>query len=151
MPDWSAIRIDYEQGLSLRALAVKHGISKTVIGERKYNEQWTQERTADGQRTADRIPHAPKPFPLPMPGDAISIARIGLSQLAQHLQGDTILEVKDHKMLSDALAQYLKVLTTAPQEPEVKEGLTIPLEKLSPHTRMEIRRLLAEDAQERTG
>lgn len=40
--DWAAIRNDYEKGLSLRALAAKYGVSKTVIGERKYKEQWEQ-------------------------------------------------------------------------------------------------------------
>ncbi len=155
--NWQQIRADYEAGgTTLRQLATKYGISKSVIGERKFSEQWdnTKERTADsGQRTADRIPPPPKLLQLPVPDDAVSIARIGLHQLAQHLQSDTILEVRDHKSLSDALAQYVKVLQTAPQEPESKEGLVIPLEKLSPSTRQEIRRLLVEDArqQERTG
>lgn len=38
--DWSAIRNDYESGLSLRQLAVKYGVSKSAIGQRKYDEQW---------------------------------------------------------------------------------------------------------------
>lgn len=40
--DWSAIRADYEQGMTLRQLAGKYSISKTVIGERKYKEKWTE-------------------------------------------------------------------------------------------------------------
>ncbi len=55
--NWSAIRADYEAGgTSLRQLASKYGVSKTVIGERKFKEQWDNPkgRTADsGQRTAD--------------------------------------------------------------------------------------------------
>lgn len=43
--NWSAIRADYEGGMSLRQLAAKYGISKSTIGERKYNEQWDQNRT----------------------------------------------------------------------------------------------------------
>jgi hypothetical protein len=54
---WQQIRQDYEAGgMSLRQLAAKYGVSKTVIGERKFNEQWDNPkgRTADsGQRTAD--------------------------------------------------------------------------------------------------
>lgn len=40
--DWAAIREDYESGESLRALASKYGVSKSVIGKRKYQEQWTE-------------------------------------------------------------------------------------------------------------
>ena len=50
MADWQAIRTEYEQGASLRQLAVRYGVGKSTIAERKYKEQW--ERTADsGQRT----------------------------------------------------------------------------------------------------
>jgi len=38
--NWTAIRADYEAGLSLRALQAKYGVSKSVIGERKHKEQW---------------------------------------------------------------------------------------------------------------
>jgi hypothetical protein len=57
--NWSQVRADYEAGgTSLRQLAAKYGVSKTVIGERKFKEQWDNPkgRTADsGQRTADKI------------------------------------------------------------------------------------------------
>lgn len=42
--DWQAVRADYESGFSLRALAAKYGISKSVIGERKHNERWSETR-----------------------------------------------------------------------------------------------------------
>ncbi len=45
-PDWQSIREDYEGGMSLRTLAAKYSLSKSVIGDRKYKEQWIQERTA---------------------------------------------------------------------------------------------------------
>lgn len=41
MADWQAIRQEYEQGASLRSLAAKHGISKSLIGKKKFEEQWT--------------------------------------------------------------------------------------------------------------
>src|SRR5438132_7068091 len=128
MIDWSIIRQEYEQGASLRVLAAKHGVGKSTIAERKHKEQWTEHRTNTG-RTPDRIPLA-RPTPLPIPDDAISIARIGLHQLAQHLQTDEILPISSHKSLSDALAQYVKVLVTAPRETETQDGLVLPLEKL---------------------
>jgi hypothetical protein len=57
--DWFTIRADYEQGLSLRALAAKYGVSKSVIGDRKYREHWTQERTDD--RTAQNTQEVKHP------------------------------------------------------------------------------------------
>lgn len=43
--DWTAIRTDYENGQSLRQLSETYGVSKSTIGERKYREQWYQNRT----------------------------------------------------------------------------------------------------------
>ena len=142
--DWKAIKADYEQGqLSQSALAKKHGISRTAIQKRAMKESWV---AGCRLQVADATPPPPtKPTPLTLPADAITIAQIGLSQLAQHLQADEILSISSHKSLSDALAQYVKVLITAPRETEAQDGLVIPLEKLLPSTRMEIRRLLAED------
>ncbi len=41
MADWQVIRTEYEAGASLRQLAAKHGISKSLIGKKKFEEQWT--------------------------------------------------------------------------------------------------------------
>ncbi len=143
--DWLAIRADYESGSSLRSLAAKHGVSKSTIGERKFKEQWAEHRTDIG-RTSDMLPlPRPTPLHLPLPDDAATIARIGLQQLAQHLQTDAILPISSHKSLSDALAQYVKVLVTAPRETEAQDVMSIPLNKLSPRTRLAIQRLLDED------
>lgn len=147
MTDWKAIQSEYEQGASLRSLATKYGVGKSTIGERKFQEHWEQKPASDtGHRTPDTLP-LPRPTPLPIPADARAIARIGLSQLARHLETDTLLPITYHKSISDALAQYVKVLTTAPAEIEVQEGLVLPLEKLLPETRRAIRQLLAEDEQ----
>jgi hypothetical protein len=147
--DWNAIRKDYEQGsLSQSALAKKYDVSRTAIQKKATKEAWT---VAGCRLQVAGATMPPPPQHIPLPSDATTIARIGLQQLAQHLQTETILEIKDHKSLSDALAQYVKVLVTAPQEDngQEEEGLFIPLEKLSPDTRREIRRLLAEDEQKR--
>lgn len=39
--DWALIRAEYEQGASLRKLALKYGVSKSLIGKKKFEEQWT--------------------------------------------------------------------------------------------------------------
>ncbi len=156
MIDWSVIRQEYEQGASLRVLAVKYGASKSTIARRKHEEQWIEpSRTNDTIKGAitkmlghGTVGRSPKPVPFPVSDDAVSIARIGLHQLAQHLQADDILPIASHKSLSDALAQYVKVLVIAPRETEVQDVLSIPLTKISPRTRMAIQQLLAEDEQE---
>ncbi len=145
MADWQAIQRDYEAGASLRTLEADYGKSASAICRRAQKEGW--ERQAQQDATQRNI--TPLPL-LSLPADAHSLARNGLSQLARHLQTDALLDIKDHKLLSDALAQYVKVLVTAPpQEPEQEDGLFIPLGRISPETRMEIRCLLARDAQER--
>src|SRR6266699_5405225 len=139
---WEDIREEYEGGTSQASLAKRYGVSRKAVQNHITKECWT---VAGGV-----TPATMRPMLLPIPTDATTIARIGLSQLARHLQTDSLLEIRDHKSLSDALAQYVKVLVTAPQEqPEQEDGLFIPLDKISPETRMEIRRLLALDAQER--
>lgn len=45
--DWTAIRSDYEKGMSLRQLTEKYGVPKSVIGRQKYKEQWDQPRQRD--------------------------------------------------------------------------------------------------------
>ncbi len=147
MINWSVIRQEYEQGASLRSLAAKHDVGKSTIAERKLKEQWTERRTDTGHRTPDIMP-LPRPSSIPVSSDALSIARIGLHQLAQHLQTDDLLTIASHKSLADALSQYVKVLLTAPQETETREGMLIPLDGISDYTRREIRRLLLEDAEQ---
>ncbi len=141
--EWETIREEYEQGASQASLAKRYGVSRKAVQNHIIKEGWI---VAGGV-----TPATMRPMLLPIPTDATTIARIGLSQLARHLQADSLLEIKDHKSLSDALAQYVKVLVTAPQQeqPEQEDGLFIPLGRISPETRMEIRRLLALDAQER--
>ena len=146
MVDWKAIQAEYEQGATLRALAAKYDVSKTTLIRKRNSEGWTTDRTT-GPRTG---PHAPLSSPihhLPIPDDAATIARIGLHQLAQHLQAEDILPISSHKSLSDALAQYVKVLIVAPRETEAQDVLSVPLNKISPRTRLAIQRLLDEDAE----
>jgi len=43
--NWTAIRDDYEGGMSLRSVATKHGVSKTYIIEKRDKEQWNRPTT----------------------------------------------------------------------------------------------------------
>ena len=145
MTDWSAIRQEYEQGASLRTLAAKHGVGKSTIAERKFKEQW--DRPDTGRRTPDARKMVSIP-PSSMPPDAVTIASTLLTDLANLVQGEASrLDYSDHVKASRALSEYVKVLLIAPRETETQDGLVIPLEKLLPSTRKEIRKLLAEDEQ----
>ncbi len=157
MTDWSVIRQEYEQGSSLRDIVAAHGSSIATISRVARHEDWIRpvkvlEKLIETRTMKQMLKHEtgiPPPSVSPMPLDAISVAREGLKQLALHLQGQTTeetLPIASHKLLSDALAQYVKVLVTAPRE-DAQDGLLLPLEKLLPSTRAEIRRLLAEDEQ----
>ncbi len=138
MIDWQQLRSEYEQGASLRTLAAKHGISKSLIGKKKFHEQWTQPQV-------DRIVDMPRPVHS-VSTDIFVIADTLLYQVSQHLQEP--LPMRDLKSASDVLAACAKVKQVYPQEQETKDGLVIPLDRLSARARMEIRRLLAEDAEQ---
>jgi hypothetical protein len=148
--DWAAVRAEYEQGASLRDIVTQHGSSIATISRVARHDGWIRSVSPlETRPVKHETPISPKPPPpVSMPMDAVSIARTGLRQLAQHLQADDILPIASHKSLSDALAQYVKVLITAPQEQETREGLLIPLDGISDYTRREIRRLLLEDAEQ---
>src|SRR5260221_2027353 len=137
MTQWQVIRQEYEeQGAWLRALAAKHGVGKSTIAERKFKEQWDRNGgplsvVVPDSRPSPRGNRTPEP-----PADAIAIARLGLKQLAQHVQPEALLSISEHKLLSDALATYVKVLLMAPREKvDEQDGLHIPLNMILPETR----------------
>jgi len=149
---WQEIRQQYEeQGASLRALAAKHDVPRTTLIRRRDAEQWTRNGplVVHGPGETDRAPRVSNQV-VALSDDAVAIARLGLRQLAMHLQQDGLLSIQAHKSLSDALSSYVKVLIMAPRETEAPDVLSVPLNKLSPRTRLAIQRLLDEDeAQER--
>jgi hypothetical protein len=137
--DWTAVRAEYEQGTSLRQLATKHDVSKTYIIEKRNKENWNRPDRPNRPTGLTDRPSTPIAH-FPIPDDAATIARIGLHQLAQHLQTDEILPISSHKSLSDALAQYVKVLIVAPRETEAQDVLSVPLNKLFSASWMRMRK-----------
>src|SRR6266705_1522720 len=142
-----SIRADYEGGMSLRAVAAKHGVSKTYIIEKRNKEQWNR---PDQPTMTDRpLKQIVSIHPSPMPPNAITIASNLLADLAHLVQGEeSRLTYSDHVKASRALSEYVRVLIVAPREAETQERLSIPLDTISPRTRMAIQQLLAEDEQE---
>jgi hypothetical protein len=149
--DWPAIRARFEAGsISLNSLAHTHGVNRQAIRNHAAKEHWVTPVTAPLQMTVTHVTQPPPPVVLPIPADAVDIARAGLKQLAEMLERNTTLEVRDHKSLSDALGQYVKVIVTAPpREDNQSDGIFIPMSKLSAESRQKIRAILLEDAEAR--
>jgi hypothetical protein len=53
--DWALIRAEYEAGASLRKLALKYGVSKSLIGKKKFAEQWTEHVDKVGNVDREKI------------------------------------------------------------------------------------------------
>jgi len=138
--DWQAIRAEYEQGASQASLARCYGISQQAISKRAKREEWMHGKAV--------VSPLQPTTPMLVPTSVESIANLGIAGLGRHLA--TELPLRDHMLLSQSLTQYVKAKQLAPQEEEEQEdGLFIPLGRISPETRLEIRRLLARDAEER--
>ncbi len=150
MSDWQQIRSEYEQGMvkSIQSFADAHGVAKTTLIDRRNKEGWIH---PSDRRPPDRpITKKIVPISLPsMPPNAVEIASSLLADLANLVEGkqEARLTYSEHVKASRALSEYVKVLATAPQDQEAKEGLVIPLDRISPHTRIEISRLLIEEEQ----
>lgn len=82
--DWNAIRDEYEDGLSLRQLAAKYGVSKSVIGQRKYEEKWKEK---------EKTPRTPPPTQEVQHPDMNAAVRASLGFRLRFKEGKTWEEV----------------------------------------------------------
>ncbi len=139
--NWTAIRQEYEQGDSLRVLAARHGVGVTTIHDRSKSEHWV--RTLGERKTNTERP------PIPT-DDAFSLARYALHKLIELAQGD--LDLKDHKLLSDALSQYNKVIAAAPPQPTSQSSYIAPelIAVMTPQEQDMVQKILSE-AEQRLG
>lgn len=152
MIDWPAIRKRYEGGdINLSSLERDFAVTRQAIRKRLLKEGWvTPSVPSKFQVTVTHVTEPPRPVELPIPPDAVEIARAGLRQLAQLFENQNTIEIRDHKSLSDALAQYVKVIVTAPaREDDPADGIFIPMSKLSVEARARIRQILASEQEER--
>jgi len=139
--NWESIRTEYEQGDSLRVLAARHGVGVTTIHDRSKSERWV--RTLGERKTNTERP------PIPT-DDAFSLARFALHKLIELAQGD--LDLKDHKLLSDALSQYNKVIAAAPPQPSSQSSYIAPelISVMTPQEQDMVQKILSE-AEQRLG
>jgi hypothetical protein len=115
--NWEAIRRDRDQGMSLRTLAIKYGISKSYIGEMLSSGQSGQ----SGQHqntTSSRTPPTPSPETSPPINLSTVIAQNFIRMIAKHATGkftpnDVKLDPKDMKLLADTLSQCNKIIVMA--------------------------------------
>jgi hypothetical protein len=128
-PDWEAIQREYEGGgVSLRLLAAKYGVSKSVIGDRKFREQWKEPAKPDGRTADKKNPDTGQQnifrlMPAPSPASAVALATMGLEDLLGLMQKSKgSMDFADHVKASSAMAQYNKIIINAlPDEEEQEE------------------------------
>ena len=124
MTNWTSIREDYEHGLSLRVLAAKYTISKSMIHKKATQEQWTVEPQKSGQSGGQwtRLSASDQP----LSSEIATIAKTMVKQLGQ-LSKVPLTDLRDHKMFADALSQYGKILVTdiAGQQHQETQGSPI--------------------------
>jgi hypothetical protein len=109
MAQWEKIKTDYEQGLSLRTLSLKYGLSKSGIHKHAMQEEWT--RTGGCPLIMD-IKSGQSGQEIQPVSATITLARDMIEKLATI--ASVPLDLKDHKLLADALSQYNKILVSCP-------------------------------------
>ena len=108
--DWQAIKGKYEQGIRQASLAREHGITQQAISKRALKEGW-QVQFVVSPTTIDN-------FPQPgdnQPDEVLSVIGTLLQKVIKHAQQEDI-EIKDIKLLADALSQFHKIRLTSPDD-----------------------------------
>src|SRR6266702_81686 len=110
MPDWSAIRQEYESGISQRSLATKYNISQAAISKKASKERWVIVPVIipQNQVISDNSSELPE----------LEIVQKALNHLATFLDGDGLIGLNQHKLFADALCQYIKLKLIIPTEQE---------------------------------
>lgn len=102
MPDWEAIKRDYEHGLSLRTLSAKYDVGKSTIHEHATAGHW--QRTTIGQ-----VPDNGQ-TPVSPDSSTVALAQSMITQLATIAK--VPLDLKEHNLFAQALSQYNKIMVT---------------------------------------
>lgn len=109
--DWAAIRRDYEQGRSLRSLEKQYPVTRPAIAKHAKKEGW---QAPDMPIVS--IPYHEvstlETFSEPDVDPLLGLVNDAITDLARHL--DNHLELKEHKLLADALSQYVKIKLSLP-------------------------------------
>jgi hypothetical protein len=89
--DWTAIRTEYEAGASLRQLERKYGVSKSVIGQRKHQEHWTEHKDTRTQGQTQEVVH-------PDINAAVRAARGFRMRFEQHMTWEEVAASAGHRL-----------------------------------------------------
>lgn len=125
MPDWEAIRREYEAGgITLRPLALKHGVSKTTLIERRNKEGWTRPTDRPTVRPDGNITILRNE--LPSIPSAVDGANFGIEALVEILKAnkasDKKMDLSEHVKAATALYQYNRIIVNAiPVEDEEED------------------------------
>ena len=121
MPDWPAIRHEYEQGVSQSTLARMHGITQQAISKRVRKEGW---------EVLQVVPEVVSPTTgdddLQPTSETVDLARVVLRGLARYAKMP--LDLKEYKLLCDSLSQLHKIIVLsqpAGQQTNPLQGLDL--------------------------
>lgn len=137
--DWSQIKTEYEHGDSSRVLSARHKVPFTTILSRAKVGKWQRSFsfTPPFVNETNNEPNEDTPT------EPAPIAKKALRQLAALLKNETPLDLKEHKLFSDSLSQYYKVIAlAAPTDQQIAD--TRP--NYSHYTHEQLDRLLAAQA-----
>lgn len=107
MVDWTAIRTQYEQGLSQRSLALKYDVSQSAISQKAKKENWLIKPliVPSSQLIADN--------------SLVELTDLSTVEKAIRLISERLNEEPDNKnikMLMDSLSQAYKIKLLVPPE-----------------------------------
>lgn len=114
--DWPAIREKFEQGISQRTLARRYGVNQASISRRANKEAWNinPRITPASERISDALPEKP-------PETLAEAVEALIQKVIVYAQRDN-LEVKDVKLLADAISQFHKIRLTSPSTQQFTES-----------------------------
>lgn len=115
--DWPAIRTKFEQGYRQASLAREYGITQQAISKRALKEGW-QAASVVPPTTDYNIPQSDNSDPQ----NILATIAILLQKVTERAKDDN-LEIKDIKLIADALSQFHKIRLTSPDDKPTESGL----------------------------
>jgi hypothetical protein len=119
--DWPAIKAQYEQGVKQNSLAREYGITQQAISKRAVKEGWIVQAVVPPTTFDNFSQHHSHLDDDGDPHNILTIIHVLLKKVAQHADQDN-LDVKDIKLLADAISQFHKIYLTSPSNDKPTES-----------------------------
>lgn len=118
MPNWEAIQKEHEDGLSLRTLALKHGVSKSAIHNYVSGKKLSVVDTpgTDIGQSGQSVTTSSSP-------DNAAFAQRLIDLLKEFAEAPEGMTLKDHALLAQSLSQYNKIVVTSVTPQSATQGI----------------------------